>query len=64
MAASTAFRSASCKASSRDFRRDLSAAMIWSAIALRNSPPTMTCASPGYSLPVLLVTGTTTTRAR
>src|SRR5260364_415939 len=38
--------------------------MIWSAIALLLCPPTVTTVSPGYCRPVLLVNGTTTTRAR
>src|SRR5260363_361691 len=48
----------------RTFSRALSAAMIWSAIALLLCPPTVTTVSPGYCRPVLLVNGTTTTRAR
>src|SRR5260364_13718 len=44
--------------------RALSAAMIWLAIALLLCPPTVTTVSPGYCRPVLLVNGTTTTRAR
>src|SRR5260364_1476 len=44
--------------------RALSAAMIWSAIALLLCAPTVTTVSPGYCRPVLLVNGTTTTRAR
>src|SRR5260363_262440 len=42
----------------------VASAMTWSAIALLLCPPTVTTVSPGYCRPVLLVNGTTTTRAR
>ena len=45
------------------FSRRLSAVMIWSAMTLLLWPPADTTASQGYTLPVLLVMGTTTTRS-
>ena len=64
IASSTASISGLESVSSRFFSRDLSAAIIWSAIALLLCPPTETMASPGYCLPMLLVIGTTTTRVK
>jgi len=46
------------------FSRCLSAVMIWSVITLLSCLSTVTTASLGYNLPVLLVSGTTWTRAR
>ena len=45
-------------------RRRLSAAMIWSVMALLDSLQSITRASPGYCRLVLLVSGTTTTHAQ
>ena len=64
MASSTACISALLTVPSWLFRRALSAAMIWSAMALLLCPSTDITASPGYRRPVLLVIGTTTTRAK
>src|SRR5260364_37990 len=64
IASSTANISALDKVPIWFLSRALSAAMIWSAIALLLCPPTVTTVSSGYCRPVLLVNGTTTTRAR
>jgi hypothetical protein len=62
IASSTARMSAAESTPFRLRRRCLSAVMIWSAMALAGSSPMRTSASPGYTLEVLLVSGTTTTR--
>src|SRR5260364_45748 len=64
IASSTATISALDKVPIWFLSRALSAAMIWSAIALLLCPPTVTTVSPGFCRPVLLVNGPTTTRAR